>query len=213
MTDPIGGVAAHSSAAPEGLAAFGTAAIHEAIGKLGALPSAIRPAFPGAVLSGPVFPVAATPHNNVFLHDAIVAAPPGAVLVVDTGGAHEAGYWGEIMTHAAIARDLAGLVIDGCVRDGHRLAELGWPVFARGFCIRGTGKARIPSGVVGSRIRVADVHVAPGDWVVGDHDGVVVVPRDRLATAVARTAEREDEEALIIERLRQGETTLDIYGL
>lgn len=197
---------------PAALAAFGAASVHEALGRIGALPQQIR-RLAGTGVCGPAFPVAATPHNNIALHDALVAAPTGSVLVVDTGGAYEAGYWGEVMTHAALARGLAGLVIDGCVRDVDRLQELGFPVFARGTCIRGTGKSRRPAGIVGGRIRVGEIVVDPGDVVLGDADGVVVVPAAELDTAVERTAAREAEEATIIDRLRAGESTLDVYGI
>lgn len=157
--------------------------------------------------------MASPPHNNVFLHEAIYAAPAGSVLVVDTGGGYEAGYWGEVMTVAATVRGLAGLVLDGCVRDGEQLRAMDFPVFARGLCIRGTGKFRTPPGVLGERIRIGDVHVEPGDWVLGDLDGVVVVPRAELAVTITATESRERKEAEIMAALRAGARTLDIYGL
>src|SRR5262249_58172350 len=105
------------------------------------------------------------------IHEALHIARAGDVLVVDVGGGYEYGYWGEILTVAAQARSLAGLVIDGGVRDGERIIERGFPVFARRRCVRGTGKAPA-SGTINQPIRIGEVAIEPGDLVVGDGDGV-----------------------------------------
>jgi 4-hydroxy-4-methyl-2-oxoglutarate aldolase len=119
---------------------FGTATLHEAGGKIGALPSAIKPMDPSFVISGPAFTVHSPPGDNLWLHRAIAIAKPGDILVVYTEGVYEHGYWGEIMSTAGNAAKLGGLVIDACVRDGALLGKVGFAVFARGLCIRGTGK-------------------------------------------------------------------------
>lgn len=191
---------------------FASSTVHEAIGKLGALPPRIKPVEPSWRLSGPAFPVATPPRNNLFLHQAIMAAPAGSVIVADTGGELEAGYWGEIMTHAALARGIAGLVIDGAVRDGEQLRTLDFPVFSAGLCIRGTGKGRT-GGQVGGPVTIGSILVRAGDLVVGDGDGVVVVPQEDVAAALVASEAREREEQDIIRRLRNGESTLDIYRL
>lgn len=191
---------------------FPTATLHEASGRRGALPSALKPVAPAFRLCGPAFTVHAPAGDNLWLHRAIVAAQPGDVLVVGVEGAYEAGYWGEIMSTSASARGLGGLVIDGCVRDGALLGEIGLPVFARGLCIRGTGKDFTARGWLNSPLLIGDVTVRPGDVVVGDGDGVVVLARDRLAETLDAARRREEKEAADLERLRRGETTIDLYG-
>jgi 4-hydroxy-4-methyl-2-oxoglutarate aldolase len=201
--------------APEILAAarpLPTATLHEAGGKIGALPAALKPVAPGMRLAGPALTVHSPPGDNLWLHRALDIARPGDVLVVFCSGGHEHGYWGEIMATMAIARGLAGLVIDGCVRDGALLAELGFPVFARGLAIRGTGKDFGAIGWINHPVRLGDVTVQAGDLVVGDGDGVVAVPNARAAEVVAKSQRREAEEAAILERIRAGAATLDIYG-
>jgi 4-hydroxy-4-methyl-2-oxoglutarate aldolase len=163
-------------------------------------------------VAGPAFTVETPPGNNLWIHRAIAAAAPGDVLVVVTSGHYEAGYWGDIMTVAALEREIAGLVIDGCVRDSEAIARFQFPVFARGLSIRGTGKDSAAPGSLQQPITLGDVTVQPGDLVVGDADGVVVVPRLRVTEVLEKATEREKREAEIVERLRNGETTLEIYG-
>jgi len=189
-----------------------SATLHEAAGKIGALPSGIKPIAHGMHLEGPAFTVSSPPANNLWLHKAIAVASAGDVLVVEVGGHYEAGYWGEIMTVAAQARGVVGLVIDGCVRDVEQIVALGFPVCARGLCIRGTGKATTPPGSLNEAIRIGDVTIAPGDLIVGDGDGVVAIPSGRVEEVLEKSRQRLDNEAAVMERLRRGETTLDIYG-
>jgi 4-hydroxy-4-methyl-2-oxoglutarate aldolase len=135
------------------------------------------------------------------------------VLVVATGGGYDNGYWGEILSAAARARGLGGVVLDGPARDGAAVVATGVPVFSRGLNIVGPGKDPHGAGAVGRRIRIGAVPVDRGDLVVGDDDGVVVIARDRVAAAVAAAQERERSEAEVMARLRAGETTLQIFGL
>ena len=192
--------------------ALPTATLHEAGGKIGALPSAIKPVAAGMSFAGSALTVHSPPGDNLWLHRALDISRPGDVLVVHVNGAYEHGYWGEIMATMAIARGLAGLVIDGCVRDGALLAEFGFPVFARGLCIRGTGKDFGATGWINHPVRIGDVTVNAGDLVVGDGDGVVVVPRERAGDVVARSVKREADEAAILQQLKDGASTLDVYG-
>ncbi len=189
-----------------------TATLHEAGGKLGALPSAIKPVASRFRCCGPALTVHSPGGDNLWLHRALDIARPGDVLVVHVSGAYEHGYWGEIMTTMAKVRGLAGLVIDGCVRDGVLLDEIGFPVFARGLCIRGTGKDYGAIGWLNAPVLIGDVAIAAGDLVVGDGDGVVVLPRRRAAEVVARAQQREHDEKAILERLEAGESTMQIYG-
>ncbi|WP_338616251.1 4-carboxy-4-hydroxy-2-oxoadipate aldolase/oxaloacetate decarboxylase [Pigmentiphaga sp. CHJ604] len=201
-----------SPAQLEEAAALPSSTLHEAAGKIGALPSAIKPVHPSFRICGAAVTVQSPPADNLWLHRAIVAAQPGDVLVVHVGGHYEAGYWGEVMSQAARARGLAGLVIDGCVRDGAILERFGFPVFARGLCIRGTGKDFDARGWINAPTLFGDVTVQPGDLIVGDTDGVVAIPRARIDEVLAKARQREEDEARIIERLAAGENSLDIYN-
>jgi 4-hydroxy-4-methyl-2-oxoglutarate aldolase len=191
---------------------LGAATLHEASGQRGALASAIKPIASGMRLAGPAFTIATPPGGNLWIHRALAAAAPGDVLVVATSGGYEFGYWGDVMTVAARTRGIAGLVIDGCVRDSDAIARLEFPVFARGICIRGTKKDEGAPGSLRAPIVLADAAVEPLDLVVGDADGVVVVAREEATEVLEKAREREAREAEIVERLRKGETTLDIYG-
>jgi 4-hydroxy-4-methyl-2-oxoglutarate aldolase len=190
-----------------------SATLHEAAGRIGALPSGIKPITRGMHLEGPAFTVHSPPANNLWFHKALAQASAGDVLVVEVGGHYEAGYWGEVMTVAAQARGIVGLVIDGCVRDVEQITALEFPVCSRGLCIRGTGKDTTPPGSLNQPIEIGDVTISPGDLIVGDSDGVVAIPSARVEEVLEKSRERLDKEAVIMERLRRGDTTLDIYGL
>jgi 4-hydroxy-4-methyl-2-oxoglutarate aldolase len=194
------------------LAPFAAATVDEAQGRVGALPAAIKPIDPRSKICAPAYCVRTTPGNNLMLHRAIYEAPIGSVLVVDVGGpaGYEFGYWGDIMTAAAIERGLAGLVIDGGARDADEIQESGFPVFCRLLAIRGTLKAS--EGELGTRVTVGSVSIATGDIVVADRDGVVAVPAAAAEVVARKAQERADKEAAVIERLRLKETTLDIFG-
>lgn len=189
-----------------------TASLHEAYAKRGNLTSAIKPVCPGFKVCGPAFTVHGPGGDNLWIHRAIYAARPGDVLVVCTNGVYEHGYWGEIMSAAAQARHLGGLVIDGCVRDVQLLQEFGFPIFARGLCIRGTGKDQAAIAWLNQPVLIGPLSIHPGDLVVGDADGVVVIAQAEVEAVVTRAEQREAEEASFIQRIRGGESTLSIYG-
>lgn len=178
------------------------------------LDPALRPLDVTSRIAGRAFTVQLTEGHNIWLHRAVYEACAGDVLVasvelVETG--LDYGYWGEILATAARERGLRGLVIDGSVRDRTELVELGFPVFARGLCVRGTAKDPAGGGT-GGPVRVGGVEVRTGDVVVGDADGVVVVPGADAASIGERAARRVDSEMQILERIVAGESTLDIYG-
>lgn len=189
-----------------------TATLHEAAKKIGALPSVIKPVAPQFRFAGSALTVHAPGGDNLWLHRALDVAQPGDVMVVFASGAYEHGYWGEIMTTAAQVRGLAGLVIDACVRDGVLLSDIGFPVFSRGLCIQGTGKDFGATGWINHPVSIGQVVVHAGDLVVGDSDGVVVIPHARAAEVVAAGEKREFDEADILLRLKAGESTMQIYG-
>lgn len=191
--------------------ALGTATLYEAAGlTTAAVDPAIRPVWPGATVAGPAFTVECAPGDNLGIHLALERAPRGAVLVVDARGAI-VGYWGEVLTVFAEARGIAGLVIDGGVRDTAALQQRRFPAFARGISVRGTRKLSVPS--VGKPLLLAGTPVATGDLVVGDGDGVVVIPADVATAVVARGTARAAKEAAWMARLAEGDTTLDLLGL
>ena len=188
-----------------------SATLHEAGGRIGVMPAAIKPLAPSFRVCGPAVTVHSPGGDNLWLHLAIYVARPGDVLVVHVGGAYDFGYWGEIMSCAAKTRGLAGLVIDGCVRDGAILADFGLPVFARGLCIRGTGKDSAARGWINFPTLFGDLVVNAGDLIVGDADGVVAIPSTRAADVVAAAQQREAKEAETLKRIRAGERTLEVY--
>jgi 4-hydroxy-4-methyl-2-oxoglutarate aldolase len=183
------------------------------LGESGAQPmrARLRPVWPGARLAAPAFPVSCTPGDNLALHVGVAHAPAGSVLVVDVGTERERGYWGEVLTTAAEARSVAGLVIDGCVRDTEALAAHRFPVFSTGVALPGATK-ELP-GRVGRSAAVGGVEVRAGDWIVGDSDGVVVVAVAALGDVLAAGRGRAEKEARFFTELRGGATTLNLLGL
>jgi len=183
------------------------------LGESGAQPmrARLRPVWPGARLVAPAFPVSCTPGDNLALHVGVAHAPAGSVLVVDVGTERERGYWGEVLTTAAEARSVAGLVIDGCVRDTEALAAHRFPVFSTGVALPGATK-ELP-GRVGRSAAVGGVEVRAGDWIVGDSDGVVVVAVAALGDVLAAGRGRAEKEARFFTELRGGATTLNLLGL
>lgn len=191
---------------------LGAATLHEAAGRIGALPSAIKPVASSMVLCGPAFTVHCPPLSNLQIHHAIYQASPGDVLVVHVSGGVEAGYWGDILNEAAMARGLGGLVIDGGVRDTAGLAAMPFPVFSHGVSIQGTGKDYDATAWLQAPVRLGNVIVNPGDLMMGDRDGVVALPQDNVNAILIAAQTRQADEARKIERIRQGERTIDLYG-
>jgi 4-hydroxy-4-methyl-2-oxoglutarate aldolase len=189
-----------------------SATLHEAAGKIGALPSAIKPLHQQFRCAGSAVTVHSPAGDNLWLHRALELVQPGDVLLVFASGAYEHGYWGEIMATMAKVRAMAGLVIDGCVRDSVLLGEIGVPVFSRGVCIRGTGKDFGAVGWINYPVTIGDVVVQAGDLIVGDADGVVAIPHARAQQVVSAAQKREVDEAAILRRLEAGDTTLSVYG-
>lgn len=150
--------------------------------------------------------------DNLQIHHALAVARPGDVLIIDTGAEGLGfGYWGEIMATAAITAKLAGIVITGGVRDTQQLIRMGLPTFSAAVSIRGTSKARDADGAVGEPVRIGEITVRPGDLVVGDADGVVLLAAESAGGVIAAAEERDRKEAEILDRIRGGARTLDVY--
>lgn len=189
-----------------------SATVHEAGGRVGALPPAIKPVRPSMKLCGPAVTVHSPGGDNLWIHRALYVAKPGDVLVVYANDVHDHGYWGEIMSTAAQVRGLGGLVIAGGVRDIDLLESIGFPVFATGLCIRGTGKDHLARGWVNHPVLLGEITVHAGDLVLGDRDGVVVIGRERAAGVVQAAEQREAKEADVLKRIAAGERTLELYN-
>lgn len=192
------------------LSKFSAATLHEALGKTGNLPSAIKPIAKNMKVCGPAYTVQTMPRDNVLLHRAYAYANAGDVLIVNCSGFYEAGYWGDLMSLGAKTKGINGLVIDGCVRDADDIEAMDFSVFSRGLCIRGT--SNYGDGWLNEPIVIGDVRIHPGDFIVGDRDGVVVVPQNRAEEAIEKAIAREKKEEWVREELRKGRVSIDIYG-
>ncbi|AXA71973.1 4-hydroxy-4-methyl-2-oxoglutarate aldolase [Achromobacter insolitus] len=190
---------------------LGAATIYEAQGAKGALDHGIKPIDPTVRLAGPALTVDCRPADNLMLHYAVQKARPGDVLVVDAKAFMEAGPWGDVLTLQAMQVGIAGLVINGCVRDANLIIELGFPVFCRGLSIKGTGKFQ--PGRINVPITIGDTLIHPGDYIVGDRDGIAVIPAGELEQTLSRSLAREEKEAGQRKAIEQGVYTTELLGL
>jgi 4-hydroxy-4-methyl-2-oxoglutarate aldolase len=188
----------------------GAATVYEAYGRIGDLDPLVRAMVPGMAVAGPAFCVQCERGDNLALHRAVAEASAGDVVVV-SGHGEACGYLGDILAEAAACRGIAGVVVDGFVRDVAELTKMRFPVWARGLAIRGATKVR--AGVTGGPVRCGGVEFAPGDLVVCDDDGVCAVARDDIARVFEATRNRLAQEVAIRDRLRQGALTLDLLDL
>jgi len=195
----------------ERLRALGAATVYEAQGAKGALDGGIKPLDPDSRLVGPALTVDTRPADNLMLHYALLKARPGDVLVVDAKGFLEAGPWGDVLTAAAMKAGIAGLVIHGAVRDASAIVQTGFPVFCRGLSIKGTGKHQ--PGRLNVPVCIGDALIRPGDVIVGDRDGLVVVARDEVDAVIAKAEAREAKETEQRSAIERGVSTAELLGL
>lgn len=201
-----------SRAAPEiiqGLRAAGVATVHEA-GAKSLLPPEIRPIQQGARIAGSAVTVSGPPGDNMMIHVAVEVIEPGDVLVVATTSPATNGMFGELLAVSVTAHGCVGLVIDAGVRDVANLREMGFPVWARTIHAAATTKTGL--GSVNLPVLCAGVTVRPGDVVVADDDGVVVVERERANEVLESARQRLQKEEETRSRLAAGELGLDLYG-
>lgn len=195
----------------ESLKSYGTATIHEAMGRKGLMSPYLRPIYDSAKVCGTAVTVSCQPGDNLMIHAAIEVCKPGDVLVVTVTSESTDGMFGDLLGVSARAHGVQGLIIDAGVRDTTDLTEMKFPVWAKAISAKGTVKET--PGSVNIPVVCAGAMVNPGDIVIGDRDGVVVVPKAE-AEQVAKAAQaREEREAKTRERLAQGELGIDMYGL
>jgi len=204
-------IARADHAAVEPLSRFGVATVHEAQGRTGLLKPYVRPIYAGAQLAGPAVTVLLQPGDNWMLHVAAEQIQDGDVVVAACTTDCDDGFFGELLATSFRARGARGLVIDGGVRDVKDLTAMQFPVFSRAISARGTVKASL--GSVNIPVVCAGALVNPGDLVIADDDGVVVVPAASVHATVAAAAARAAAEAEKRARLAAGELGLDMYRM
>jgi 4-hydroxy-4-methyl-2-oxoglutarate aldolase len=168
------------------------ATVYEAAGRVGSVGYQIKPISRGMKIVGTAITVQCRPKDNLMLHKALQIAEPGDVIIVNTDDYYEAGYFGGLMAGSALARGVAGLAIDACIRDSEEISKMGFPVFSRGTCMRGTVKNGL--GTVNHPIIFGGIAVSPGDLVLGDGDGIVIIPQADMETVLEASRRRVENE-------------------
>jgi len=204
-------IARTDAATIERLSRFGVATLHEAFGRAGLMKPYIRPIYRGAYVCGTAVTVLAQPGDNLMLHVAAEQVRAGDVVVVACTADNTDGMFGELLATSYRARGARGLISDAGVRDVGPLTDMGFPVFSRAVSAKGTARATL--GSVNVPVVCAGALVNPGDVVVGDDDGVVVVPREAAARVADAAEQRERNEAAKRARFEAGELGLDMYQM
>jgi len=207
----VTGIARADRAAVEGLASLGVSTVHEAQGRTHLLDPALRPVYSGARIAGTAVTVSLPPGDNWMVHVAVEQCTESDVLVIAPTSASQAGYIGDLLATALATRGVRGVIVDAGCRDVADLTAMGFPVWSRHVSAFGCIKETLGSVNVG--VVCAGQWIEPGDVVVADDDGVVVVPRERAADVLEAARAREQRETRIRERYRDGELGLDMNSM
>ena len=195
----------------KGFEGIPTGVISDAMGRAGSMAAEIKPVWPRARIVGPALTVRTFPADNLMIHKAVTLAEPGDVLAVNAGGYRDAAVFGDLLGYSCKVHGVAGVVIDGASRDAEGMAAIGFPVFARAVIPMGPFKDS--PGSINVPVSCGGVAVRPGDIIVGDGDGVVVVPAEEAADVLAKAQATMAKEQQTRERLTKGEYLYDMLKL
>lgn len=195
----------------DGFTGLAASLVGDAMNREQVMDAAMKPLAPGMRVCGQARTVNAMAGDNGIIHAAIPLVRDGEILVVNGMGVEDVAVWGEVMTHAALKQGIAGIVLDGAVRDSAEIREMGFPVFCRAVVPRGPHKGF--GGTIDAPVSCAGVSVSPGDLVIGDDDGVAVVPLAQVARVRAAAQEAQKREWAWLEQIANGRTTRELLGL
>ena len=193
------------------LAALGVATVHEAAGRTGVVDLPLTRVVPGSRVAGPARTALCMPGDNTMVHALVAHARPGDVLVLTSAEPAPVAFVGDLLATQAQAQGVAGILVDGAVRDLDELAELGLPIWTRFVRAQGATKGEV--GKLDVPVVVGGVEIRPGDLVVMDCDGAVVVPKDRVDEMLPAARERAERETAVRQRYRDGDLSYDLQGL